>query len=321
MEQQADFLLDSSCWWGETDEGVTFFDYSETDRSLDRATNATLHHWRSYTMKDEIIYLQQCWEKCLENMHSIIPAHKIRIKNSNGNINFILLNTLEYFRKMHPENLETNETLNETDINFEVAHTSKENFSLTPIPNQNLNLSPVLQKSSTTYPSTPLKSKTKSLPEEACNKLPITSTPNPNKMAATAQTTVSHLAPLTESFSSCNNRKYSNSSKMLIFLLGTSSNIDKFDKLRKSLKENKKRGLYSDELLLNECKSIAATLQVKVELLEEILHQKLSKIHIEKVIEGDDCSTSDEKTIIRKLKYVNQLKKDLNSSFDVQGGR
>ena len=141
---------------------------------------------------------------------------------------------------MHPENLETNETLNETDINFEVTNASKENFNLTPIPNQTVNLSPVLQKSSTEYPSTPLKSKTKSLPEETCKNQPIVSTPNPNKMATTAQTIVSHLVPLKENFSSCNDPKYLNSSKMLIFLLGTSSNIDKFDKLRKSLKENKK---------------------------------------------------------------------------------
>ena len=162
-------------------------------------------------------------------------------------------------------------------MDFEV-NKSKENFNLTPIPNENLNLSPVLQKLSTTYPSTPLKSKTKSLPEETCNKLPIASTPNPNKMATTAQTTVSHLAPLKESFSSCNNPKYSNSSKMLIFLLGTSSNSDKFDKLTKSLKENEKRGLHSDELLIHEYITIAATLKVK--LLEGTLHLKLKKIHI-----------------------------------------
>ena len=118
-------------------------------------------------MKDEIIYLHQCWEKCLENMHSINPAH---IRFADGKINFILLSTLEYFRNMRPENLETNETLNETDINFEVTNTSKEIFNLTPIPNQNLNLSPALQKSSTTYPSTPLNSKTKSLPEKTCEK-------------------------------------------------------------------------------------------------------------------------------------------------------
>ena len=71
---------------------------------------------------------------------------------------------------------------------------------------------------------------------------------------------------------------------MLISLLGTSSNIDKFGKLRKSLNENRKRGLLSDELLLNEYRAIASILQVKVKLVEEILNQKLRKIHIEKVI-------------------------------------
>ena len=140
-------------------------------------------------------------------MHSIIPAHKIRIKNSDGKNSFILLNTFEYFRNMNPENLETNETLNERDINFEVTNISKENFNITPLANQNLNLSPILQKSCTAYPSTPRKSKTKFLPEETCNIQLKASTPNPHKIAITAQTTVSHLVPLKESFSSCNNPK------------------------------------------------------------------------------------------------------------------
>ena len=100
-----------------------------------------------------------------------------------------------------------------------------------------------------------------------------------------------------ETFSSHNNPKYSNSSKILIFLLGAFSNTDKFDKLRKSLKENKKRELHSDELLLREQKTITATLEAKVKLLEENLHQKLKKIHIEKVTEGDDYITSNEETI------------------------
>ena len=128
------------------------------------------------------------------------------------------------------------------DINFEVTNISKENFNIKPLPNQSLNLSPVLQKSCTEYPSTPLKSKTKSLPEETFNNQPKASTPTPHKMAPIGQSTVSHLVPLKETFSSCNNSKYSNISKMLIFLFGTSSNIDRFDKLRKSLKENKKEG-------------------------------------------------------------------------------
>ena len=45
LEQQADFLLDSSCWLSETDEGVAVLDYSETGRNIGIATNVTLHHW------------------------------------------------------------------------------------------------------------------------------------------------------------------------------------------------------------------------------------------------------------------------------------
>ena len=101
---------------------------------------------------------------------------------------------------------------------------------------------------------------------------------------------------------------------MLIILFGTSSNIGRFHKLRRLLKENKKRGLHADELSLNEYKTIVAILEVKVKLLKETLHQKLKNIHIEKVIEGYNCSTSYENTIIRKLKYANQIKKDLSSS-------
>ena len=66
--------------------------------------------------------------------------------------------------------------------------------------------------------------------------------------------------------------------------------------------------------MLNEYKNIAGILEVKVKLLEETLHQKPKNIHTEKVIEGYDCSTSDENTVIRKLKYVNHIKKDFSSS-------
>ena len=102
---------------------------------------------------------------------------------------------------------------------------------------------------------------------------------------------------------------------MLIFLFGTSSDIDRFDKLRKSLKENKKIGLYSGELLLNELKTIAAILEVKVKLLEETLYQKLRNIHIEKVMTVAQAMKIH--LYIRELKYANQLKKDLSSSSAV----
>ena len=51
-----------------------------------------------------------------------------------------------------------------------------------------------------------------------------------------------------------------------------------------------------------------------MKLLEETLHQKLRNIYFEKLIEGYDCSTSDENAIIKKTKVCNQLKKDLSSS-------
>ena len=138
---------------------------------------------------------------------------------------------------MNPENFET---LNGRDINFEVISISEENLNITPLPIQNLKLTPVLQKSCKS--STPLKSQTKSMPEQTCNNQPRASTPTPHKMTPTTQTTVSHLVPLKETFSSFNNPKHSNISKILIFSFGTSSNNDRFEKLRKSINENEKEG-------------------------------------------------------------------------------
>ena len=87
---------------------------------------------------------------------------------------------------MDPEYFERNETLSETDINLELTNTPKESFNITPIRNQILSLNPVLQKSYTVYPSTPLKRQKKSLPLQTCNNRSMELTPNPNKMAATA---------------------------------------------------------------------------------------------------------------------------------------
>ena len=101
---------------------------------------------------------------------------------------------------MNLENLETSETLNEKDINFEVTNLIEENFNITLLPNQNLYLSPLLQKSCKVYPSTPLNSKTKSLPEETWNNQPNASTPTPHEMTPTAKTTNNHLVALKEVF-------------------------------------------------------------------------------------------------------------------------
>ena len=58
--------------------------------------------------------------------------------------------------------------------------------------------------------------------------------------------------------------------------------------------------------MLNKYKIMVTILEVKVKLLEEALHQKLKKIQIEKIIEGDNSSTSD--------KVCQSINKHLSSS-------
>ena len=80
------------------------------------------------------------------------------------------------------------------------------------------------------------------------------------------------MVALKEIFSSCNNPKYSNISKISISYLGTLVALIDSISWGKSLKENKKRELHSDEIFLNEYKTIAAILEVKVKVLEGTLH-------------------------------------------------
>ena len=77
------------------------------------------------------------------------------------------------------------EKLSERDINFDVTNISEEISNITPLPNQDLNLSSALQKICKEYQSTPLKRKSKSLPEKTCSNQPKASPPTPHKKAPT----------------------------------------------------------------------------------------------------------------------------------------
>ena len=95
LERQADFLLED-IWWRESDDGVEFHD---TDTHT-IPTDLQLHHFRSYTIKDETEYLNQCWKECLINRNKLIPAQKIKIyDSSNSTFTVTYLKTLAYF---HP---------------------------------------------------------------------------------------------------------------------------------------------------------------------------------------------------------------------------
>ena len=73
LERQADYLLQGGVWWKEGDNGVEFHDHDEPENVRKR-----LHHFRSSTLKDEFIYLQNCWTECLKMKNMLIPAAKLR---------------------------------------------------------------------------------------------------------------------------------------------------------------------------------------------------------------------------------------------------
>ena len=84
LENIADFLLDANIWWKEVEDGVMFQDLHPV------ITHSTLsmHHFRSTNLKNEEIYLKNCWKKCLEKKNSLIPAYKIFDKTNFRNLIF-----------------------------------------------------------------------------------------------------------------------------------------------------------------------------------------------------------------------------------------
>ena len=84
LQQISDFLQEGEgVWWHKDDEAVEFHDISGFP-SADES-GPQLHHFRSSTLKDEEIYLQQCWQQCIQQ-NIAIPTHIIRIDLPNGRV-------------------------------------------------------------------------------------------------------------------------------------------------------------------------------------------------------------------------------------------
>ena len=56
-------------------DGIKFFD----NIPLHNLSHKQIHHFRSFTAKEEATYVKQCWFKCLESANSLIPAEKIKV--------------------------------------------------------------------------------------------------------------------------------------------------------------------------------------------------------------------------------------------------
>ena len=70
LERIADFLYER-CWMSESENGIIFFDSIKNTKTLYKP-----HHFRSSTLKKEIVYVAAYWDKCLSNTN-LIPARMI----------------------------------------------------------------------------------------------------------------------------------------------------------------------------------------------------------------------------------------------------
>ena len=93
LERIADFLLECDDCWTECDDGIIFHD-SNKDYNKKR-----LHHFRSYTIKEELEYIQRCWDTLITSFKHRIPTKQVKIDN-NDVAEVIKLATLNHYKKM-----------------------------------------------------------------------------------------------------------------------------------------------------------------------------------------------------------------------------
>lgn len=77
LERISDYLqYGPGVWWKDTFEGIEFFDCSNTPQQSCMPPTCTMH-FRSKTLADVDLFLQQKWEECIES-NVILLATTIR---------------------------------------------------------------------------------------------------------------------------------------------------------------------------------------------------------------------------------------------------
>ena len=83
LEQISDFLaVGREIWWKQGDHSITFYDGA--DMPCIRPEGPPLHHFRSWSIRDEEEYLTTNWRKCLDDK-SVLPNGVINIYDTSGN--------------------------------------------------------------------------------------------------------------------------------------------------------------------------------------------------------------------------------------------
>ena len=92
LERIADFLVEERVFWKETKQGVMFLDLQEV------TAKKKLHHFRSWSIKQELDFVKDCWASCIESADKLIPTLSIKVEND-GITSIIPVKSLQFFRE------------------------------------------------------------------------------------------------------------------------------------------------------------------------------------------------------------------------------
>ena len=289
-------------------------------------TDIKLHHFRSSSIVGVSKYLKDCWNKCVLNSNSLIPAHKIKIYNESTNkFETKSLQTLAFFKNSSIENsvqVTATESSNTSTCFKEVSedetktllrkHESKMNESL---PDFSIIESSISENKALNVPLTDAHNNSL-IDTVDCNlfqkgELILTSTPAPKTQKLHCKNPIISIKPITE-----NHETFSNTTKGLIKIFGEQEYILEYDKRRKMLKSNK-----NNENLAR-YKDIIAQIEVKIVCEEDHLKKELKNLELiflkdsnNTTIQPNYSSSNGDKTlydsIIQKLKHIKVIKKSI----------
>ena len=256
-------------WWTVGDDGVVFKDVTDFLAN----SSLSMYHFRSSTIKNKIDYLVNCSEECLKATHQLIPAYKIKIGDSNSNMEIVKLNTLKYFRMNIKESRgnQSFQAVSETPLRCKAIINKDNTPELTLT--QSLNTTDTDDITSPLYFSTPTVSK--QLPHD---------------------NVITKLDPLIGDLSTISNDKnYSNSTKLLFYVLeGVSDLTGTYNKCRKAVKANNSKENYA------RYQDGISYFEVKLKMTEETLREQVNKLKLESRNENDMNKPSDDMKMLLK---------------------
>lgn len=111
LEKIADFLLEGEgTWWRNDGQAIEFFDV--TNSPSHETTGPPLHHFRSSTLASEELYIQNCWQRCIEE-NIKMPVQVLRMDMDDGSTKtwktgfLVALVTTEKCQRNNDDKMET----------------------------------------------------------------------------------------------------------------------------------------------------------------------------------------------------------------------